>query len=98
MPHQSAASLACVRPNCTRGDILLQIFPPLRPRNRDNVRTLRQHPGQRQLRSRALFLASYVFHAPHQIQILLKILSLKPRRISPVIIRWQIVKLLELPR
>ena len=36
--------------NCTAPDILFQILPPLGPRNRHDIRTLRQHPSQRQLR------------------------------------------------
>ena len=80
-----------------RAYVLLQIFPPLRSRDRHNVIPLRQHPRQRQLRRLASLLFRNLLHPPHQIQILLEIFSLKARAVAPIIIRRQIFEAPKLP-
>src|SRR5438105_7072313 len=69
----------------------------LRSRNGHDIFALRQHPGQRQLRRLNALLFCDFSHPPHQIKILLEILSLKPRRLAPVIIFRQIFESFELP-
>src|ERR1022692_2403695 len=94
----NSAQIFLAQLHVKRTHILLQIFPPLGSRDRHKVFPLRQHPSQRQLRRLAPFLFRNLLHAPHEIEILLKILSLKPRTIPPVIILWQIFEAPKLPR
>src|SRR5205823_9238889 len=68
----------------------------LRSRNGHDIFALRQHPGQRQLRRLNALLFCDFSHPPHQIKILLEILSLKPRRLAPVIIFRQVFESFEL--
>ena len=42
---------------CARARVLFQVIEPRRAGNRDDVRRLRQHPGERQLAHRAALLA-----------------------------------------
>ena len=67
----------------------------LRPGNRDDVFALRQHPRERELGRRAIFFARDLAHPLHQIEVALEILTLKTRRLPPVIIRRQIFELLK---
>ena len=84
--------------NFHRSGIFFQILPAFRPRNRKDVLSLRHHPSQSKLPRRTTFLSRDRLHARDQIQILLKILSLEPRRVSPVILRLEILEPLEPPR
>ena len=80
--------------NC--GDIFLQIFAPFRSRNRNNIFALCQHPGERELRPRAFFLACDLPESGDESKIALKIFALKPRRRAPVIIVRQIFRFFDL--
>src|SRR5258708_35882035 len=64
--------------------------------NRDDVLILRQHPGQRELRGFAAFLPGDFLDAAHEVEILLKVLALKARRISAVVVLREIYESREL--
>src|SRR2546430_10628218 len=70
-----------------RTHVLFEIPAMLRSRNGHDIFALRQHPGQRQLRRLNALLFCDFSHPPHQIKILLEILSLKTGRLPPVIVR-----------
>src|SRR5208282_444932 len=79
-----------------RRGVFLEILTPLRAGDGDNVVTLRQHPGERQLCRLTFFFARDLFHFLYQIQILLKVFALEARRQTAIIIRRQVFELLEL--
>jgi hypothetical protein len=58
----------------------------LGPGDRDNVLTLRQQPGQRQLRRSALFPLRNILYSLDQVQIFLEVFALETGRVAPVII------------
>src|SRR5215469_2738890 len=78
--------------------ILFKVLPPLRPRNRNDVFTLSQHPCQRKLRRLVLLLPRNFFHAAHQLEVLLEICALKPWRRPPVVLRREILEFPDLLR
>src|SRR6266568_3214344 len=88
--------LAC-KIDIDRADIFLQIFAPFCAGDRNDVVALCQYPGECQLRGRALFFARDFFHALYQVEIALKIFSLKSRRRAPVIVFRQVLRGFNLP-
>jgi len=76
--------------------VFFQILATLRARNRNDVLALSQQPSERQLPRSAFLFVGDDFHARNQVQILLKILALKTRRETAVVIRSKIFKVLDL--
>ncbi len=85
-----------IQEDIERVHIFAQIFSPLRSRNWDDVFALRQDPGQGELCGRATFFPSDLAHLANEIQIALKIFSLKPRSSSPIVVRRQIFEAFDL--
>src|SRR5436190_3651655 len=77
-----------------RTHVLFEIPAMLRSRNGHDIFALRQHPGQRQLRRLNALLFCDFSHPPHQIKILLEILSRV--RLPPVIVFGQVFESFEL--
>src|SRR5688572_18096431 len=67
-----------------------------RSRDRHDVVTLREDPGQRELSGGAVMLLRDLLHLRDELEILLEILSLKARVLSPEIILGQIFDALDL--
>src|SRR5205814_333117 len=63
-------------------DVFFDIFPPLGPRDRHDVVPFRKEPGERQLARRTALRACERFDPSHEVEVLLKILALKPRMIA----------------
>jgi hypothetical protein len=76
--------------------ILFEVFDALGPRDWHDVFALRQHPRERELRSGASFLASHLFDAGCEVDVALKVLALKSRRVSPHIVGRKIFIALDL--
>ena len=55
-------------------------------RNRDDVLSLCQYPGQCQLRSRTAILFRQLFHLRDQVQIFREILTLKTRAVAAIVV------------
>src|SRR2546421_6748861 len=85
-----------IQEHIERVHIFAQIFSPFRSRNWDDVFALRQDPGQGELRGRATFFPSDLAHLANEIQIALKIFSLKPRGSPPVVVLRQVFKAFDL--
>src|SRR5687767_9075985 len=66
------------------------------PRNRHNVITLGEHPGQRQLCGRAIVLLRDLLYLRHELEILFEILRLEARVASPEIVLGEIFNALDL--
>src|SRR5579862_2657878 len=77
--------------------VFFQIFTPFRTGDWNDVLALRQYPRQCQLRGLAALLACQFLNRMHEVEILLKIVALKSRRVAPVIVRWKIFETPELP-
>src|SRR5215210_8672616 len=73
-----------------RAEILFEISALLRTGNGDDVSALRQQPGQRELRRRALLAPGDLLHPSNQVEIALEVLALEPRRVAPVIVLRQV--------
>jgi hypothetical protein len=65
-------------------------------RNRHDVISLREHPGERELRGGALVLLRDLFHPRDQLEILVEVLTLKSRVLSPEIVGGEIIDALDL--
>src|SRR6185437_1216877 len=70
--------------------IFAQIFPSLGSRNWNDVFALRQDPGERQLGRSATFFRSDLAYLANEIQIALKVFSLKSGGGPPVIVRRKV--------
>jgi hypothetical protein len=79
-----------------RGNIFLEILAALGTGDGDDVVVLRQHPRQRKLRRLASFFVRDLLDSVYEVEILLKVLSLKARRESAVVIRGEIFEAPEL--
>src|SRR5947208_576625 len=66
--------------NIERADVLLQILSPFRSGNWNDVFSLREDPGKRELRRGAAFFPRDFFYPFYQVEIALKIVALKSRR------------------
>src|SRR3989442_7479194 len=58
--------------------------------NWDYILALGQHPSKRKLRGLAFLFGGDLFHAAHQLEVLLEVLSLETRGESPVVVRRQV--------
>ena len=76
--------------NVQGAEILFEVFDAFGPRDRHDIVALRQHPREGQLRSCASLVPSHLFDAGCEIDVTLKILTLKSRRVSPHILRRKI--------
>ena len=85
---------ACGSRECPKNFAIGKIYYD--PENRNDVGTLSVHPGERKLCRRAALRLREFSKFSNQIQVLLKILSLKPRGSAPVIIWREIFESLEL--
>ena len=79
-----------------RSDIFLDPLGMPGSRNRHDVISLREHPGERELRGRALVLLRDLFHPRDQLEILVEVLTLESRVLSPEIVGGEIVDALDL--
>src|SRR3954467_9340201 len=68
------------------------------PRNRHDVVSLGQHPRQRELGGGAFVLLGDLFNSADQIQVLLKIFTLKAWVVLSEIFVWEIAEALDLAR
>src|SRR5712675_508473 len=66
--------------------------------NRHDVVSLREHPRQRELRRGTLVLLRDFLDPRDQLEVLLEVLALKTRVLSPEIVLREIVDFLDLPR
>src|SRR5688572_24699455 len=64
--------------------------------NRHDVVSLREHPGQRELRGRTVVLGSDLLDLRDQLEVLLEIRCLKTWVLSPEIVLGQVVNTLDL--
>lgn len=75
-----------------RAEIFLEIGAALRSRNRHDVFTLCEHPGEGQLRRlAALFLGDFANAIDHA-HVLLKIVALEPREVAAIIVRSEVLE------
>src|SRR5580704_6820210 len=81
-----------------RAGVVFQKLTPLRTGNRDNVRSLRQQPSEGKLARGAILFLRERLNLCNEVEIFLKILSLKARRIPSIVVFVKIFKLLELSR
>ena len=77
--------------NVGRRRVFLEPLPPLRARDRDNVVALREQPRERELRRRAAFARGHALHALDDLEVLLEVLALKPRIVSPPVVGREVV-------
>src|SRR5260370_36157708 len=75
-----------------RTDIFLQIFAPFGAGDWDDVAALRQYPGKRKLRGRALFRAGNFANSLHAIEIALSTIALKSWRRAAALAFVQILR------
>jgi hypothetical protein len=75
-----------------RAYVFFQILSVLGAWYGNDVSTLRQDPGQRQLRGLTLFLFRHFLNFLDEIQIELEILSLKTRRVAAVVVGGKVFK------
>src|SRR5439155_26458349 len=85
-----------IQEHIERVHIFAQIFSPLRSWNWDDVFALRQDPGESELRWSATFFPRDLAHLTNEIQIALKIFSLKPRRGPPIVALCQVFEVFDL--
>lgn len=76
--------------------ILLHPVQALRSRDRHDMLTLGQQPGQRKLCWSAAFLRGHFPDQSDNLKILVEVLSLEPRIMTAVIIRRQVIEALDL--
>src|SRR6185312_1829263 len=79
-----------------RADVLCNVAGPLRAWDRDDVAALRQHPGERELRRRAMLLFSHFGNG--EIEVLLEVPAQEARRIAAVVARIEILGRFDLSR
>jgi len=65
--------------NLQRGDVLLEIFPPLGSWDRNDVVAFRQHPGERELCRLAFLFLGNRLDARQELQVLRKVVALETR-------------------
>src|SRR6185436_3982154 len=73
------------------GRVLFDALDARRSRNRDDVGTARQQPGERELRRRAALLPREILDAGHEIEIALEVLALKARVLTTPVAWREIV-------
>src|SRR4051812_46741957 len=76
-------------------DILLQVAPLLGPGDRNDVLPLRQQPGEGQLCRSALLAPRNLLHSGDQVEIPLKVFSLKAGSIPAIVVLRQVVEVPE---
>src|SRR5215510_12427297 len=80
------------QPHLERGDVFFKILAPLRSRDGDDVFALCQHPREQKLRRFASLLFGNFLDAANQVQVLLEILALEPRRAAAEVVSRQVLK------
>src|SRR3989442_1608276 len=75
-----------------RGDVLLEVAPPLRARDRDDVVTLRLHPRERELRRRDALLGRNLLDPLDELEVALEVTGLEARIAPPEVVLRQIVR------
>src|SRR5437867_669370 len=80
-----------------RARVLLEVRPPLGPRDGDDVLALREHPGERELRGLAALARRERFEVAHEVEILLEVLALEAGREAAVVVGREVLEALDLP-
>src|SRR5207302_4260261 len=80
-----------LEPHLERTSILLEIAYPSGARDQHDVRALRQHPGERQLRRTAVFLPRQRLHLFDESEVAGEVLALEARLGAPVVIGGEVV-------
>src|ERR1051325_148024 len=75
--------------------VLLDVAAAFRSGNRDDILALRQDPGERELRRGTLLFPRHRLHRVGERQIALEVLALKARIVAAVIVRREVLGLLE---
>src|SRR5262249_52404909 len=75
-----------------RGHVLLQVLAALGARDGNDALPLGQEPRQGQLGRRHLLRGGDLPYPVHELQVLLEILSLKPRPMATPVVLWQILE------
>src|SRR5205807_1630480 len=78
-----------------RADVFLEVADPPRAGNRHDVLALREHPGKRQLRRRAVLLARQLPHLIDECQVAAEVLTLKARGAAAVVIGREVLETLD---
>src|SRR6185295_1436128 len=77
-------------------DVLLEVGTPLRPRDGDDVRALREHPGEGELSRRAALLGGDRLDTRDEVQVALKVVALEARRHAAIVVGRQILEATDL--
>src|SRR4051794_26446757 len=77
-------------------DVLFQVAPPLGARNGDQEGPLGQQPCQRELGWRGTAGGSKLGDAADELEVALEVVSLKTRRLAPVVVGGEVLEALEL--
>src|SRR3989475_10509698 len=80
-----------------RARVLLEVRPPLGPRDGDDVLALREHPGERELRGLAALARREPLEVAHEVEILLEVLALEAGREAAVVVGREVLEALDLP-
>src|SRR2546421_2752968 len=84
-----------VETHAERADVFLEVTDPPRAGNRHDVFSLRQYPGKRQLRRRAVLLARQLPYLIDECQVAAEVLALKARGAAAIVIGREIVRALD---
>src|SRR4029453_8859028 len=79
-------------------DVLFEVLAPLRPRYRHDIRPLRQHPRQRELRRLATLLRRDLPDALDEAHVLSEVLLAEARELPAPVVLGQVFRLLEVAR
>src|SRR5881398_2239538 len=80
-----------------RAHVLLEVRPPLRSRDGDDVLALGEHPGERELRGPAALARRERLEVAHQVEVFLEVLALEARREAAVVVGREVLEALDLP-
>src|SRR5581483_8876250 len=66
--------------------VVLEVAPPLRPRDRDDVVAAGEHPRERKLGRRAPLLPRDLLDARHEVEVPPEVLALETRVVAPEVV------------
>src|SRR5690606_11414790 len=73
------------------GEVFFQVAGAFGAGDGDDVIALRQYPGQGELAGRAALATRDLLDLRHQVEVLLEVSPLETRRVTPVVVRWEII-------